>query len=205
MSLLPLSRAARAARVVTVAGTAVALIAGGGVLSAVAANASTPGTVTVSAASASAAASAAPSASHVKLAIPARALTPATLRELTGKLPASLKADFKALKGKKGSARQEAVATIETKALDGGYGSSIKSVATKAEAAWKAAPAALKADLKTLKGEDRAARVAELKTIETKALDGHYGTTIETYAKELKAQAAARAAEAAAPVLGSMV
>jgi hypothetical protein len=176
-------------------------VAGASLVGVTAANAATPSSTP----SASSTASPATPKAKVTLAVPFRALNPAGLRQLVGKLPTALKTDLKGLKGKKGSDRREAVQAIETKALDGGYGTEIKGIATKAEAAWKSAPAALKTDLKSLQGMDRTQKVAELKKIDAKALVGGYGSSIESYAKDLKAAAAKHAAAAAAPSLGAMV
>ncbi len=191
----------RLPRLAIVAGTTCALIAGAGVLATTAANAATTPTAT-SSATAAPSSSAAP---NTTLVMPFRAIAPAGLRRLVGPLPSALKSDLKALEGKKGADRRAGVAAIETKALDGGYGSAIKDVATKAEAAWKSAPASLKADLKKLKGETRDQKAAQLKAIDAKALSGGYGSSVETYAKELQSMAAKRSAEAAAPALGAMV
>ena len=191
----------RLPRLAIVAGTTCALIAGAGVLATTAANAATTPTATSSATSAPSS-SAAP---KTTLVMPFRAIEPAGLRRLVGPLPSALTSDLKALKGKKGTDRRAAVGAIETKALDGGYGSAIKDVATKAESAWKSTPASLKADLKKLKGETHDQKVASLKAIDAKALSGGYGSSVETYAKELQSMAAKRAAEAAAPALGAMV
>jgi len=194
MSFRPLPTTAR---FVTVAATSCALVAGASLIGVTAANAAAPGT-------SSTAAPATPKA-KVTLAVPYRALNPAGLRQLVGKLPAALKIDLKDLKGKKGTDRRKAVKAIEEKALDGGYGAEIKDIATKAEAAWKSAPTALKTDLKSLKGMDRTQRLAELNKIDAKALAGGYGSPVESYAKDLQAAAAKRAAAAAAPSLGAMV
>ncbi|RKR75009.1 hypothetical protein [Frondihabitans australicus] len=191
----------RLTRLAVVAGTTCALVAGAGVFGAAAANAATP-TPSPSASSSQAGSS---THSSTRLVMPFRALRPAGLRRLVGTLPSALKADLTALKGKKGADRRSAVAAIETKALDGGYGSEIKEIATKAEAAWKAAPASLKADLKSLKGDSRAEKIVELKKIDAKALAGGYGSAVEAYAKELQAMAAKQAASSAAPSLGAMV
>lgn len=196
ISFRPLSSTAR---IVTVAVTSCALVAGASVVGVTAANAATP------AATPSSSATATPKTAKVPLAMPFRALNPGGLRHLVGKLPAALKADLKALKGKKGADRRTAVAAIETKALAGGFGTEIKDIATKAEAAWKSAPASLKADLKSLKGMDRAQKAAELKKIDAKALAGGYGSTVEAYAKTLQAAAAKHAAAAAQASLGAMV
>ncbi|WP_157887528.1 hypothetical protein [Frondihabitans sp. PAMC 28766] len=198
MSFRPLSTTAR---FVTVAATSCALVAGASVVGVTAANAATPTTTPT----ASSTATPATPKAKVALDVPFRALNPAGLRQLVGKLPTALKTDLKALKGKKGADRRQAVEAIETKALSGGYGTEIQGIATKAEAAWKSAPTALKTDLKSLKGMDRTQRVAELKKIEAKALAGGYGSSVESYAKGLQAAAAKRAAAAAAPSLGAMV
>lgn len=198
MSFRPLSNPTR---FVTVAATSCALVAGASIVGVTAADAATP-TSTPTASS-----TAAPETPKAKVVLdmPFRALNPAGLRQLVGKLPAELKADLKALKGKKGTDRRQALEAIETKALDGGYSAEIKDIATKAEEAWKSVPAELKTDLKSLKGMDRTQRLAELKKIDTKALSGDYGSSVESYAKELQAAAAKHAAAAAAPALGAMI
>ncbi|GAA4266654.1 hypothetical protein [Frondihabitans peucedani] len=203
MSFRPLSTTAR---FVTVVATTCALAAGASLIGVTAADAATPtSTPTASSTTASSTTALDAPKAKVTLAVPFRALNPAGLRQLVGKLPTALKTDLKGLKGKKGIDRREAVKAIETKALDGGYGTEIKNVTTTAEAAWKSVPAALKTDLKTLKGMDRTQRMAELKKIDAKALAGGYGSSVESYAKELQAAAAKRAAAAAAPALGAMI
>jgi hypothetical protein len=140
---------------------------------------------------------------------PAPSATPAACRihlraELTGAVPGALQADLKTLRGEpKGAKRAAERAAIRTKALAGGYGTRTERLAHivgGAKAASKAErPAALKADLKTLRGTapKSAARAAEARTIERKALAGDYGTAIRTHATTAQAAFQARCAAAA--------
>lgn len=189
------------ARTITVAATSCALVAGASLVGITAADAAT---TTPSSAVPSTAAPT-PHAAKTTLVLPFRSLRPAGLRHLVGKLPATLTADLKALRGKKGADRRQAVESIETRALAGGYGSDIEEIASRAKAVSKSEPAALKEDLKSLRGLDRTHRTAELAKIDAEALAGGYGSTIESYAKELQAAAAKHAAASAAPALGSML
>jgi hypothetical protein len=85
-------------------------------------------------------------------------------------------------------------AAIRKKALAGGYGVRIERVARIVAGGTGALPAslpaALKADLKTLRADAKgsAARRAEAAAIWNKALTGSYGSTIESLAKDAKAR-----------------
>ena len=196
----------RVAGAATATGVAFALVVGGG---AIAAQAATPTTHSAAALTATSTtpttttpATARPSgAAKVKLAAPFRDVRPAALHALIGQIPASLRTDVKALKGLKGAARRTAVAAIETKAVGGTYGTTLKSAAIAAESAWKTAPASLKKDLRSLKGMSKPDRAKELAAIESKAVAGTYGATIETYAKSLRSQEATRTTA----IVGSLV
>jgi hypothetical protein len=196
----PLSRSARIA---TAAATSCALVAGATLFGVAAANAATPTATAATAATPTA--TARPTAPHITLDLPFRALNPAGLRRLVGTLPTALTTDLEALRGEKGSDRRQSVAAIENKALSGTYGSEIKDIATSAEAAWKSAPRSLKTDLKSLKGKSHDERVAALTKIDAKAVSGGYGSGVESYAKSLQSAAAKHAAEAAQPALGRMI
>lgn len=126
--------------------------------------------------------------------------------ELRGSEPAALKADLKTLRSEpKGAKRVAERKLIRQKALSGAYGQRAERIAH--IAAGKAGahartplPAALKADLKTLRGlEPKSdARKAEREKIEQKALAGDYGTTIQQHAKTVQARFQARCAAATA-------
>jgi hypothetical protein len=113
------------------------------------------------------------------------------LRSALGETPSALKTDRAAVKAMAhGAARRTAAQAIATKALAGGYGQGVE-----VRAEWLKAnkgqhlrplPAALKADLKTLKGETKTQRAATLEGISGKALAGTYGTTLESFAKTVK-------------------
>ena len=102
-------------------------------------------------------------------------------------------------------------AAIRQKALTGGYGLRLERVAR--IVAGKdggdlpaALPAALKADLKTLRSDAKGsdARKEQAARIWSKALAGGYGSTVESLAKEAKARTDARcAAQTAKPGTGS--
>jgi hypothetical protein len=123
-------------------------------------------------------------------------------------LPRSLKTDLKHLRADAKTARAADRAEIKKKALAGAYGSEIQHVAGIAAGAHgrlgAALAPALKADLKTLRGDARGseARKAEAATIVTKALAGDYGTTLQSAAKSAESRAQQRCA-AKAPASGS--
>ncbi len=106
--------------------------------------------------------------------------------------PAALKSDLKALKAMPaGKDRRADAVKIRAKALDGGYGKTVE-----AKAKWRKdhkgeklrpLPANLKADLKTLHSDSKTDKPAEAKKIASNALDGTYGTTIESFAKAWQA------------------
>ena len=143
---------------------------------------------------------------------PAPSTSPAACRihlraELLGATPKALKDDLKTLRGEpKGTKRAAERKAIRTKALSGGYGAQTERLAhvvagkkgavKRASATW---PAALKADLKTLRATEPKsdARTAEAAKIEQQALAGAYGTTIQTRAKAVQARFQARCAAAA--------
>lgn len=176
-------RTARRRAVVLASGTAALLAIGGGTTAAFAAG-SAP------------APSASPAACRVHL-----------KAELLGATPHALQADLKTLRSMpKGAKRAAERKEIRTKALSGAYGAQTERLAhivggTKgavktAAASW---PAALQADLKTLRATEpkSAARTAEAAKIEQKAIAGDYGTTIQTRAKTVRAAFQERCAAAA--------
>jgi hypothetical protein len=187
----------RTSRVVGLTAAA-ALVAGAGVFAASTANAATTAPSAATSASSSA-------ASTKATGLPFRAIRPEAVRLLTGDVPAALTADVKALKGKTGDARRTAVRSIEAKALTGGYGASVKSLAVNARNAWTSAPASLEADLKALRGKDATDRKSALNAIERKALAGDYGDTVKKEAEALRDQASKTAATKAGPVIGSIL
>jgi hypothetical protein len=175
-------RTARRRALVIASGTAVLLAVGGGATAAVAATAD--GTPT---------ASTSPAACAVHL----RA-------ELRGATPSALKADLKTLRSEpKGAKRAAERKVIRQKALSGAYGARSEKIAhiaagTAGKQVRAEIPAALKADLKTLRATEpkSAARTAEKAKIEQKALAGGYGTTIQTRVKAVHARFQARCAAA---------
>ncbi len=187
----------RTSRVVGLTAAA-ALVAGAGVLAASTANAAT------TAPSAAASTSTAGPATKAT-GLPFRAIRPEAVRLLTGDVPAALKTDVKALKGKTGVARRTAVRSIEEKALTGAYGAAVETLAVDARSSWKSAPDSLKADLKALKGKDAADRKSALTAIERKALAGGYGDTVKKEAESLRDQASKTAETKAEPVIGSIL
>lgn len=122
--------------------------------------------------------------------------------ELRGSVPAALKADLKTLRGEpKGAERVAERKLIRQKALAGAYGQRAERVAHLVAGSAGAhtrtqLPAALKADLKTLRAlEPKSdARKAERAKIEQKALAGDYGTTIQQHVKTVQARFQARCA-----------
>jgi len=171
-------RTARRRALVIASGTAVLLAVGGGATAAVAST----GTPT---------ASTTPAACAVHL----RA-------ELHGAMPKALKADLKTLRSEpKGAKRQAERKVIREKALSGAYGARAEKIAhiagghhTAGTAFRASLPAALKADLKTLRGmtPKSSERKAERAKIEQKALSGGYGTAVQTRAKAVQARFQAR-------------
>lgn len=166
-------RTARSRAVSIAAGTAVLLAVGGGATAA-------------SAASGDGAPS--PSATPAACRVHLRA-------ELLGAAPHALKADLKTLRGEpKGAERAAERKAIREKALSGAYGARstrlARIVAGKdAKASRATLPAALKADLKTLRGTAKgAARQAAAGKIEQKALAGDYGTAIASNVKTVHAR-----------------
>jgi hypothetical protein len=171
-------RTARRRALLIASGTAVLVAVGGGTTAAFAA--STGGTPS-------------PSTTPAACAVHLRA-------ELRGAVPGALKADLKTLHGEKTKAAKVAERkVIRQKALSGAYGERFAKVshivAGKTGAGTRAElPAALKADLKTLRGTapKSAERTAERATIERKAIAGDYGTAIQTRAKAVQARVQAR-------------
>lgn len=142
---------------------------------------------------------------------PSPSTSPAACRihlraELRGALPASLRADLKTLRSEPEGAKRAAERKhIRQEALSGAYGQRTERLAhivagTKGAGTRAQMPAALKADLKTLRGlaPKSAARQAERATIEQKALAGDYGTAIQTRAKAVQARFQARCSAATA-------
>ncbi len=106
-------------------------------------------------------------------------------------MPAELRKDLKAAKAlPRGAERRAKLASIRTKALDGGYGAGVE-----VRAQWlkdhkgdhlRPLPAALKADLKSMHADPRSKRVADAEAIAEKAISGAYGATIESFAKAVQ-------------------
>lgn len=112
---------------------------------------------------------------------------------LLAALPGSLRADLKTLRTDPASKKAAERAEIKRKALAGDYGTQVervsKIVAGDGGRIVSAIPAAMKADLKTLRADPKgsAARTAEAATIWKKAVAGSYGSTIESLAKDAQA------------------
>jgi hypothetical protein len=110
-------------------------------------------------------------------------------------VPSDLRADLKSAKAlKPGTDRRAALKKIQAKALDGGYGAAVE-----ARAEWRKdhkgeklrpLPEKLKADLKTLHSTPKSGKLAEAEKIADTALAGGYGSTIESFAKAVKASPA---------------
>lgn len=165
--------------VVAAAGTAVALAVGGGATAAFAA--SGDGT---------------PSASTA-----ASTCAPHLQAVLRGAVPGALRADLKKLHGESKSQRAAERKQIRANALDGEYGARVERLSHIVAGSsakghgWAASlPAALKTDLKALRAlpAKSDARKAAAQAIVTKAVDGAYGTTIQTRAKAVQAKVQAR-------------
>lgn len=191
-------------RLLVGAATASAVVALSFGVGSAAANAATSTPAASSAASA-APSSAASGAARVVLAFPERTLRPHAVQLETGSVPSALRSDTKALKGKKGHDRREAVQAIETKALDGGYGSAVESIAKEARTAWASKPTGLQRDLRALKGDSRSERGAGLAAIEAKALKGEYGTAMQHYAQTVKSAVDQHLAATEAASVGAIV
>ncbi|CAN5498842.1 hypothetical protein BH10ACT4_BH10ACT4_00460 [soil metagenome] len=110
-------------------------------------------------------------------------------------VPAELRADLKAARAlKPGTERRDALKKIRATALDGGYGPAVE-----ARAQWRKdhpgdklrpVPANLKADLTTLHSTPKSGKAAEAEKIADTAVSGGYGSTIESFAKAVKASPA---------------
>jgi hypothetical protein len=122
------------------------------------------------------------------------------LRPLLRAASRSLSADLQHLAKDTTAGKAGDRAEIRKKALAGDYGVRIERVARivagETGALPSTLPAALKADLKTLRADPRGsdARKAEAATIWSKALAGGYGPTIESLAKDAKARVDQRCA-----------
>ncbi|WP_146244058.1 hypothetical protein [Curtobacterium sp. MCBD17_013] len=181
------------------AGAVVALTLGVG---ATAADAATP---TASSSSTSSSSSSSSSTTRVALAFPMRTLRAHAVRLETGSVPSTLRSDVTALKGKKGHDRREAVHAIETKAIGGGYGSAVETIAKEAQTAWASKPAGLEQDRRALKGDSTSERQAGLAAIEAKALKGTYGSAMQHYAQSVKTSIDKHLAATEATSIGAIV
>lgn len=129
----------------------------------------------------------------------------ALLRALPGSLHTDLQHLTKDSKADKAADRAE----IKKKALAGGYGVRVERVARIVAGdggkLTAALPASLRADLKTLRADpkDSDARKQETATIWSKALNGSYGTTIESLAKDAKTRVDQRCAAKGSGSTGS--
>ncbi|WP_181435075.1 hypothetical protein [Curtobacterium sp. MCBD17_019] len=183
------------------AGAVVALTFGVG---ATAADAATP-TAAPSSSSSSTPSSSSSSATRVALAFPMRTLRAHAVRLETGSVPSALRSDITALKGKKGHDRREAVHAIETKAIGGGYGGAVETIAKEAQTAWASKPAGLEQDRRALKGDSTSERQAGLAAIEVKALKGTYGSAMQHYAQTVKTSIDKHLAATEATSVGAIV
>jgi hypothetical protein len=113
-------------------------------------------------------------------------------------LPKAFRHDLKAARAETpGPQRRKDVQAVTTKALDGGYGSSVESKAKFLQShrgdlqGVRPLPAALRADLKTLHSEKgKSTKLAEANTIADKAVAGDYGSAVQTLAKDVKSSSA---------------
>lgn len=180
--------ATRRRAVLLASGAAVLLAVGGGTTAAFAAStASTP----------------APTPTTTNCAVHLRA-------ELLGAVPHQLKADLKTLRSEPKAQRAAERKAIKAKALSGVYGDEVARVAGivsggkvtggTVKSVRAALPAAVKADLKTLRATapKSAARTTEALKIEQKALSGAYGTAVQQRAQTAHAQFQQRCAARAA-------
>lgn len=124
-------------------------------------------------------------------------------------LPRSLGTDLRHLAKDGRSDKAADRADIRKKALDGAYGIRIERVARIVAGdggrLTAALPASLKADLKTLRADPKGsdARKQEAAQIWSKALNGSYGTTIESLAKDARTRVDQRCAAKGAGSTGS--
>jgi len=119
--------------------------------------------------------------------VPFRAVSAHAIRAQFGRLPAGLKDDLHGLQGKKGSDRVAAVTSIERKALAGSYGAEVQGAAKAAATAWKDAPPTLRKDLAAARHTSRDDRTKAFADVRSKALGGHYGAAVESWAKTVEA------------------
>lgn len=136
---------------------------------------------------------------------PTPSTTPAACRthlraELLGAEPAALKADLKTLRTEPKAQRAAERRAIRAKALSGAYGARdehlARIVAGGGKSAASALPGAARADLKALRAmaPKSAARQAEVRRIEQKALSGAYGNAVQQHAKTVQARFSQRCA-----------
>jgi hypothetical protein len=142
---------------------------------------------------------------HTSTGVPFRAISEHAIRAEFGTVPTALKTDIKALHGKKGSDRKSAVASIETKALNGSYGTDVKTAATDAKAAWSSAPASFKSALKDARHAKKTDKQKDFAALEAKALAGGYGSAMETYAKNVQSNVQKQQAERLGGAVGSII
>jgi hypothetical protein len=164
---------------------------------AAAANAATP-TPTPSASSSA-------SSARATTGVPFRAISRLAIRAQFGEVPSALVTDITALAGKKGSDRRTAVEAIENMALDGGYGSDVKSAASAAKTAFVSEPASLRQDLRALRGKKGTDRAAALAAIDSSARDGKYGAAIESWAKTVQGNVEKQQAARLPSVVGAVI
>jgi len=130
----------------------------------------------------------------------ASASCPTGVLPLLRAIPRSLGTDLKHLEQDSASGKAADRAEIKKKALAGDYGVRIERVARivagDSGKLTAALPASLKADLKTLRADAKGsdARKQEAAQIWSKALNGTYGTQIESLAKDAKARVDQRCA-----------
>jgi hypothetical protein len=104
-------------------------------------------------------------------------------------LPKALRSDLKEAKQADSKAdRRKDLRSVRGKALAGDYGKVVKARAERLRSLdLRPLPAALKADLKALRGEPtRAARLQEAGTIAQKAVAGDYGDAVQKLAQQVQ-------------------
>ena len=106
-------------------------------------------------------------------------------------LPATLQSDLTALSNATVADRTAAAQTIVSKALAGGYGSTIQGIATKltsghGHAHLGSLPRSLQHDLTSLIQAPQAQQGADLQKVATKALGGGYGSSVQKLVEQIQ-------------------
>lgn len=119
-----------------------------------------------------------------------------SLRALVKAMPKSLRQDVAKLRKDSPADRKKAVAAIEQKALSGGYGAEVQSIATKVKSDWSSAPDSFKHAVAGLREGTGYERAAQLRMIDRRALAGKYGTAIQQDAQAIESALAATGSSA---------